>query len=78
VISWKPHPRGFRHAVYVRLGNGKALLRVVAASKRSVTVKGVPRSVGAKVKVVGLTNANGKGPVATASIKRVRKHRRKG
>ena len=76
VISWTPHPGGFRHAVFVKLGNGKALLRVVAAGRRSVTVKGVPRSVGAKVKVVGLTDANGKGPVAKASIKRVRRHKR--
>ena len=76
MISWRPHPGGFRHAVYVKLGNGKALVQVLAANKRSLTVRGVPKRVGAKVKVIGLTEANGKGPAAKASIKRVRKHRR--
>src|SRR3954453_5909032 len=73
VVSWRPHPAGFRHAVYLRLSDGRRLLQVLAARKRSLTVSGVGDKVGAKVMVRGLTAANGKGPVAQASIKAKRR-----
>ncbi|MDQ3936775.1 MAG: hypothetical protein M3340_19325, partial [Actinomycetota bacterium] len=69
VVSWRPNPGGFRHAVHITLGDGRSLVREVSARRRSVTLKGVSSRVGAKVKVVGLTRANAKGPSARASIK---------
>jgi hypothetical protein len=70
VVSWRPSPPGFRHALYFQLGDGRRLVRIAAARARSYTLKGVPRSVGAKVKVLGLTRVDAKGPSASASIRR--------
>jgi hypothetical protein len=74
VIAWRAPRQGFRHAVYVRVGKSSRLLFVVSAGKHSLTVKHVPRRYGAKVLVVGLTQANGRGPSGKASIKPRRKH----
>jgi hypothetical protein len=68
-ISWRPRTRGFRVAVYLKVGDGRRLLRIVPASRRSVTVRGIARTLGAAVTVQGLTAANAKGPAARASIK---------
>jgi hypothetical protein len=73
VVSWRAHPAGFRHAVYLKLSDGRSLLQVVAARRRSLTVKGIGRRVGAKLKVRDLTAANGKGPVASVSIRAARR-----
>jgi hypothetical protein len=68
-VSWRPNPSGFRHAVYLVLGDGRKLVNVVDAKRRSFTLKGVSSKVGAKVRVLGLTPANGKGPAAATKIK---------
>jgi hypothetical protein len=73
VVSWIPNPARFRHAVYLRLTDKRQLVQVVSASRRSFTLKGVRSNVGAKVTVMGLTAANGKGPSARASIKAKRR-----
>ncbi len=75
VVSWRPRPAGFRHAVYLELSDGRRLVRVVGAKRRSVMVKAAT-NVAAKVKVFGLTAGNGKGPAARASIKRAPKGKR--
>ena len=73
VVSWRPRPSGFRHAVHFRLSDGRRLVRVVATKRRRVVLKGVPRRVSARVKVQGLGHANGKGPAARVSVKRRRR-----
>lgn len=70
VVTWRPNPGGFRHALYFQLGDGRRLVRVVSAKSRSYTLKGVSSKVGAKVKVMGLSRVDAKGPSASASIKR--------
>jgi hypothetical protein len=72
-VSWRPNPSGFRHAVYLSLTDGRQLVEVLGAKRRSFTLKGVSSRVGAKVKVLGLTAANGKGPSAAKSIKAKRR-----
>ena len=73
VVSWRPRPSGFRHAVYFRLSDGRRIVRVVRSSRRRVVLKGVPRRVSARIKVQGLGRANGKGPAARVSVKRQRR-----
>jgi hypothetical protein len=68
-VSWRPNPSGFRHAIYVQVGDGRRVAEVLDAKRRSFTLKGVSSRVGAKVKVRGLTAANGKGPSASRSIR---------
>lgn len=68
-VSWRPNPSGFRHAVYFTVGDGRRVAQVLDAKRRSFTLTGVSSRVGAKVKVQGLTAANGKGPSASKSIK---------
>ena len=70
VVSWRPRPSGFRHAVYFRLSDGRRLVKVVGAKRRRLVLKGVPRRVSARIKVIGLGHANGKGPAARVSVKR--------
>jgi hypothetical protein len=69
VVSWRPNPSGFRHAVYVQLGDGRRLVRFAGAGRRSLTVKGVGRRTRATVKVFGITAGNRKGRAARASIR---------
>ena len=68
VVSFRPHPAGFRHAVYVRLTDGRRLLRVVAPKRRSVTITGVAASVGGRVAVRDLSRGNAPGPIARTRI----------
>jgi hypothetical protein len=68
-VSWRPNPSGFRHAVYFQLGDKRRIVQVLSAKRRSYTLKGVSSKTSAKVKVTGLTAANGKGPSTSASIK---------
>ena len=70
VVSWRPRPSGFRHAVYFRLSDGRRLVRVVGAKRRRVVLRRVPRRVSARIKVQGLGHANGKGPAARVAVKR--------
>ena len=70
VVSWRPNPSGFRHAVYFQLGDGRRLVRIVSSGRRSLTLKGVSSKVAAKVKVHGLSRVDRKGPGASASIRR--------
>src|SRR5207247_9800125 len=74
VIRWRPRPAKFRSLVYIALGDGRRFARVVAPGRRSFTLKRVPRRVGARVKVLGLTQANGNGPAARARIRAKRRH----
>jgi hypothetical protein len=68
-VSWKPSSSGFRHAVYVMVGDGRRVAEVLDAKRRSFTLKRVSSKVGAGAKVLGLTASNGKGPSASRSIK---------
>ncbi|MEA2450646.1 MAG: hypothetical protein QOG63_2578, partial [Thermoleophilaceae bacterium] len=68
IVSWRPHPRGFRSAVHVKLTNGRQLVRVVAPKQHRLKLKGVGRKVGATVRVMGLTDGNSKGPAAQRKI----------
>ena len=74
-VSWRPSPAGFRHAVYVQLGDDRRVAEVLDARRRSFTLKGVSSRTRAKVKVRGLTAANGKGPGVARSIKPKRRGR---
>ena len=69
VASWRAPRAGFRHAVHFKLADGRQLLRIAGARARSVTLSGVAPRYGATVTVAGLTNANGRGPSARASIR---------
>jgi hypothetical protein len=72
-VSWRARPRGrFRQAVYLRIGDGRRLLRIVPAKRRSVTVRGISRKLAVKVVVSGLSAANAKGPAARVTSGRRR------
>jgi hypothetical protein len=72
-VRWRAHDgRAFRHAVYLKVGDGRRLLRVLPAKRRSVIVRGIARRLKVNAAVIGLTAANGKGPAA----RRVSKGRR--
>lgn len=70
IVAWRPNPSGFRHAVWFQLTDGRRIVQIVSAKRRSFRLRGAGRKVGAKVTVLGLTAANGKGPSARVSIKR--------
>jgi hypothetical protein len=67
VVSWRPARPGFRHAVHVRLSDRRGLVRIVSARRRSVALRRVGR-YGARATVIGLTDVNGRGTSARASI----------
>jgi hypothetical protein len=67
-ISWEAPKQGFRHAAYLERSDGARLLQVVAPDRGSVTFPAIRRGYGARVTVTGLTNANGRGPSASARI----------
>ncbi len=69
VATFKPHPTGFRHAVYIQLTDGRRLLQILSAKTHTATFAGIATSVGAKVTVTGITAGNSKGPSAHASIR---------
>lgn len=75
VVSWKPRPRGFRHALHFSLSDGTQKVHVVGPKRRSYTLKRVPRNARVTATVTGLTAANSKGPTARASIKPARRSR---
>jgi hypothetical protein len=66
-ISWRAPQPGFRHAVALRLADGRRLLRIVRPGTRSVTFRRVASGYAARVAITGLTNANGRGPTARAT-----------
>jgi hypothetical protein len=76
VVSWRPKPRGFRHAVRFSLSDGRQIVRIVGAKRHTYTLKGVPRRARAKVTVMGLTRLNSKGPAARVSVKPARRRAR--
>ncbi len=76
VVSWRPKPRGFKHAVRFSLSDGRRIVRIVGAKRHTYTLKGVPRRARAKVTVMGLTRLNSKGPAARASVKPARRRPR--
>lgn len=67
-VSWQAARRGFRHAVHLRIGDGRSLVRVVARGRRSLTVRGVAPAYGATATITGLTRLNGRGPSVRVSI----------
>jgi hypothetical protein len=68
VVSWRAPTPGFRHAVYLRLSDGRRLVRIAGAHRRSVRVSGIEPGYGAVATISGLTHANGGGPPAKAKI----------
>ena len=66
-VSWTAPRPGFRHAVALRLADGRRLLRIVPAGARSARFRGVASGYSARAAVTGLTNANGRGPTAKAA-----------
>ena len=59
-VRWRAHDgRAFRHAVYLKVSDGRRLLRVLPAKRRSVVVRGIPRQSKVTATVTGLTAANG-------------------
>jgi hypothetical protein len=67
-VTWKAPKQPFRHAVYADLSDGRELLLIVGPKATSATFTDVPATVGATVRVTGLTIAGGKGPTATAKL----------
>jgi len=68
-VSWKAPKQPFRHAVYADLSDGRHLLVILGPKSKSTTFANVPASVGATVRVTGLTAAGGKGPTAVAHLR---------
>jgi hypothetical protein len=77
VVTFKSHPSGFRHAVYIQLTDGRRLLQILNAKAHTATFAGIAATVGAKVTVTGITTGNSKGPSAHASIKGKPKKKKK-
>jgi hypothetical protein len=73
VVSWKPHPAGFRTAVSAMLSDGRKLVTVVSAKARSVIFTAVARSTTGKITVMGLTAGNSKGPAVHVKLKKPKK-----
>jgi hypothetical protein len=69
VVSWRSRLAGFGHALHFSLTDNRRGLLMAPARRNSLTLKGVPRAVGAKVEVYEITKLNAKGPAAKGSIK---------
>ena len=67
-VSWKQPRQSFRHAVYADLSDGQELLLIVGPKSTSATFTGVPATVGATVRVTGLTSSGGKGAAVTGRL----------
>jgi hypothetical protein len=67
-VHWRPGVPRTRHAVRVSLSNGRKLVRVAGPKRRSVVIRGAARD-GARVTVTPLTDANGRGPSASARLR---------
>ena len=67
-VSWKQPKPPFRHAVYADLSDGRELLLIVGPKATSATFPDVPATVGATVRVTGLTGSGGKGPTVTGKL----------
>jgi hypothetical protein len=68
VVGWKAPKSAYRHAVYADLTDGRRLLLIVAARATSATFTGIAETIGATVRVTGLTATGGKGPTVTAKL----------
>lgn len=68
-IAWRAPRAGFRHALHLTLSDGRQLVRLVAAKRRTTVLTGVAAGTAVKVTVRGLTPGNAKGPAASASLK---------
>jgi hypothetical protein len=73
VVSWKPHPAGFRTAVAAQLSDGRKLVKVLPAKARSITFSAVARSTTGRITLMGLTAGNAKGPAVHAKLKKAKK-----
>jgi hypothetical protein len=67
-VSWRAPVAGFRHAVAVELTDGRSLVLVARAGAGSVAVQGVPRGLGAKATITGLTHVNARGPATNVVL----------
>ena len=68
LVSWSAPRPGFRHAVYLRRGDGVRKLLVSGPGRRSIAFSGIGPRYAVSVTVTGLTHGNGKGPSARARI----------
>jgi hypothetical protein len=68
-ITWTAPRAGFRHAVHIVLPDGTETLRIVGAKQHATVLTGIAAATVVKVSVRGLTPGNGKGPLATATLK---------
>ncbi len=69
VVTWKAPKSVFRHAVYVVTTDGRKLVLIVRPNATKATFTGITKTVGATVRVSGLTVAGGKGPTVTARLR---------
>jgi hypothetical protein len=69
VVSWKAPGPAWSHAVYADLSDGRKLLLVVPAKATSARFPGISKTIGATVRVTGLTATGGKGPAVTAKLR---------
>jgi hypothetical protein len=67
-VNWRAPRPGFRHAVRLSIDDGRQFVRIAPAGSRSIKVGGVDPGYGVTAKVIGLTSANGRGPVGHAAI----------
>jgi len=72
-VRWAVRPAGFRHAVYLTTSDGRKLLRLVPANRRSVSVSGIAATVSVAASVTSLSPGNRKGSAAHATLRGVRK-----
>ena len=75
LITWGRSRGAVRYAVSVQLSDGRRLLLLTRAGKRTAQVGSVGPSTSGLVRVVGLTAANSASPVAIARVNRLRARR---
>jgi len=68
-VSFRRHPRGFRHALYFRLSDGRRLLRIVGRRRHALTLRKVGPRVTGTVSVRGITALNAPGRAASAKLR---------
>jgi len=68
LVRWKPGGPVVRHAIRASFSDGRKIVRIAGPKRRSILIPGLNRS-GAKVRVAGLSAANGRGPAATARLR---------
>jgi hypothetical protein len=67
-VSWNKPKQPFRHGVYADLSDGRELLIILGPKATSAIFTDVPATVGATVRVTGLTASGGKGPTVVGKL----------